>query len=175
MTAFGTAVMCVLFFVACRANETESIGLVGVSQTDILTIADVRAKGDDLLGQTVRVRGQVHIQQHFSRRPCNPVTGEGCDPLTGTVIQLVTPGQPPLTEHAVELNRAKEGGEGFEPFDCKRAASGIVECGGFTSGTVTVVAGVLRKQRVVTGQIVHPDGSSTPTQHRDVFILVLPR
>jgi hypothetical protein len=172
MSSIGLTLTSLVWLVACGASDAVSIGPVAASQTDVLTVAEVNANREAVLGRTLRVRGQVHVEQHFSRRPCNEATGEGCDPSMGNVVQLVTPGQPVGADNVIDLYRSKPGGE-YEPIPCTRSPGGAFDCGGLAIGTVTVVEGELRKQRIVTGRIIHPDGTSTPTEFRDAYFLVV--
>ena len=173
MTFIGFLLAIGVSLAACTASEREPVGPLAASQANPLTVADVHANRESLLGQTVRVRGQVHIQQYFSRRPCNEATGEGCDPSMGSVVQLITPGQAAVGDNAIDVYRAKPGGAEYEPLACKPSAAGALECGGFVAGTVVVVTGELRKQRLVTGRIIRPDGTSTTTEFRDMYFLAV--
>ena len=162
-----------VWVLACGATDAVSIGPVAASQTHVLTVAEVNGNREGLLGQSLQVRGQVHVQQHFSRRPCNPATGDGCDPSTGNVVQLVVPGQPATGRNVLDLYRPNAAGD-YEPISCKPSPSGAFDCGaGLTPGTVTVLTGELRKRRIVTGKVVNADGTSRDTEYRDTYFLVL--
>ena len=168
---FATA-MCALA-VGCVGQNGGSPAAPGPAQRPLVTVDELVAAPEPYVGQRLRVRGQVHVLENHSRRPCTAADARDCGPEVLSVdLQLVTPGRPAGSAATLPLFRAAGNGK-YEAVPCARGEAGGYVCGALVHGAVVTVEATLIKRVVTTGSVVEADGTVIPLQQAPAFLLVL--
>jgi hypothetical protein len=137
----------------------------------LVSVDEVAAAPEKYVGLRLRVQGQVHVHEEFSRRPCIETDPAGCPDITAIELQLITPNRPAGSSGVVRLFRAR--GAGFAPVTCVQGRVGQYVCTPFVAGEIAIVSGTLTKQVVTTGSVVDPNGVVTPIQQSTIYFLVI--
>jgi hypothetical protein len=143
------------------------------SQRRLVSVDEVAAAPEKFLDESLRVQGQIHVEEEFSRRPCTAPNPADCGPeVLSAQLLLVTPGKPAGSAATLRLVRSRGDGK-YEPISCVRRASGGYDCGDLVHGTVVTLDATLVKRLVTTGSITEPDGTVIPIQQATQYVLAV--
>jgi hypothetical protein len=146
--------------------------IVGPSGGNAVTPSEVLASPAAFLEAPIRVRGRVHVVREDTLGPCIPDTGTGCITPTSASLQLMTVGESPSGNVALDLYRIGDQGA-VEPLMCKVTATNQFDCGAFTPDAVTVVSGRVLKHRIPTQQVRTSTGEVQVIQYREIYVLLV--
>lgn len=137
------------------------------------SIKEIIANRDAFVGQSIEVRGRIHVEEYRSLEPC-----VGTDPRCGwpiaTTLHLVVPGETRNSSNSLDLYELSPGGQ-YRPASCRVVSSTVFDCGAFTKDAVATLQGTFVKDRQPIQTVGPSGGPPQVLQYKDIYFLVVGR
>lgn len=145
-------------------------GLSPSSTRAVLTVPEVNASRDALVGMRIQVSGRVRAQPRPGDADSD-APGAAAETYQAT-LHLVNPDEPKGDRNILNLYRSGQGGL-YERLTCEVRPGSIRDCGKYAPDSLMTIEGTWMRQQVPAGQVVHPGGRIEVIAWRTEYFLLV--
>ncbi len=148
-------------------------GLLHSSADDRVGIKAINADRPAYAGQTIEVRGRIHVEEYRSLEPC-ATADPRCGWPSATTLHVVVPGEARTDSNSLDLYEVSPGGQ-YRPAGCRVLSNTKFDCGPLTKDAVMTVRGLFVKERKPIQTAGPSGGPPQVLRYQDIYFLVVAR